>query len=56
MTVESAVAAVDLLGGIGRTRDIVAQGVPKSDLGRARGEGLLLRPRVGVYATPSTPP
>ncbi|HKP08575.1 MAG TPA: type IV toxin-antitoxin system AbiEi family antitoxin domain-containing protein, partial [Microbacterium sp.] len=56
MTVESAVAAVELLGGVARTRDIVAQGVRKGDLARARSEGFLLRPRVGVYATPSTSP
>ena len=55
MTVESAVDAVELIGGVARTRDIVAQGVRKSDLGRAHAEGLPLRPRVGVYATPSTP-
>ncbi|MFB7893435.1 DUF559 domain-containing protein [Microbacterium sp. NPDC056044] len=56
MTVESAVAVVEMLGGAARTRDVVAQGVRKGDLTRARQEGLLLRPRVGVYVTPATPP
>lgn len=56
MSVEFAVQAVRRLGGTARTSQLRAQGVARSDMGHAVREGLLLRPRTGVYALPETSP
>ena len=54
MSVESAVEAVRKLGGTARTSGLRAAGVARADLTHAVREGLLLRPRNGVYALPET--
>ena len=54
MSVESAVEAVRRLGGIARTSQLTKAGAGRTDLTRAVREGLLLRPRNGVYALADT--
>lgn len=54
MSVASAVEAVRRFGGTARTSQLRAEGVARGDLTHAVREGLLLRPRTGVYAVPET--
>ena len=54
MSIESAVAAVELRGGLARTRQLIAAGVRKRELTRAVRQGHLIRPRNGVYVVTAT--
>lgn len=55
MSAATAVAAVEERGGVARTRELRAKGIPKRDLASAVRLGSLVRPRNGVYAVAGTP-
>ena len=55
MSVESAVRVIDRFGGLARTRDMTAAGIPARELAAAVARGALIKPRSGIYALPDIP-